>query len=146
MDIQVEAEVKRLGLIIGFYTSKYIVEWAEKVIVEENEISEYVIFDIAAGANWAVSKMSQELRELAGSSVTYEDVRQTLFSLFLSEARNSLSGSRKVAVCLANLASVVEDVPELTSFKDQYEDLDSGIYGDETEIRSSVIEFLETKS
>ncbi len=143
MNLKFESEVKRLGLISGFYDLKNIVDWAEDLIAQEDEISEYGIFDVVAGINWPVNQMSLELKNISGASFQYEQVKATLFSLFLEEAKNSNFGARKIASCLANLGAIIEGSPELTSFKDQYDDLDAGIYGCESEIRAEVIGFLK---
>jgi len=58
----------------------------------------------------------------------------------------SSSGARKVANCLYNLASILnENKLILTPFKDRFDDLDLGVYGDEEIIKSDLESFITLK-
>ena len=58
----------------------------------------------------------------------------------------SISGARKVANCLYNLASILnENKFILTPFKERFDDLDLGVYGDEEIIKSDLESFITLK-
>ncbi len=144
MNIKNEAAIKRLGLISGFYLISDIASWAEKIIMENDSIDELKMYDVAGGGNLSVNDMSSLLKDIESSSLDQDEILSELFSCFLASAETSVSDARVVANCLFNLSSLL-DGGELTSFRDQYEDIDLEIYGTEDEVRKNLIKYLEKR-
>ncbi|WP_444943829.1 hypothetical protein ACJJIK_00015 [Microbulbifer sp. ZKSA006] len=145
MDLKTQAQIKRIGLLIGLYKIGDVVEWAEKMIRDLDDIEEYAIFDIAGGQMLNVNEMSSLLAQLSGGE-DFENVLPHLYAGLKSKAQNSSAGARLIVSCLANLSSLTSGNEGSLYFKDAFEDADKGIYGNESSLTNELLFFLEKKS
>ncbi|WP_444900119.1 hypothetical protein ACJJIX_01995 [Microbulbifer sp. VAAC004] len=145
MDLKTQAKIKRIGLLVGLYTIDDIVKWAEKIILDLDDIEEYEIFDIAGGQMMNVNEMSSLLAQLSGGEDS-ENVLPHLYADLKSKAQNSREGVRLAVSCLANLSSLTSGNEGSLYFKDAFEDADKGVYGNESSLTNELFLFLEKKS
>ncbi|WP_416728696.1 hypothetical protein [Fictibacillus sp. JL2B1089] len=65
MEIKVQAEIYRLGLFIGFFKMKHVIEWADQLI-EKLDQPPYEILEISLSSNSTIASVCSKLTDVKG--------------------------------------------------------------------------------
>jgi len=143
-----EAEIYRIGLIIGYFKKKDIINWADKVI-ETKENIEYEIIEVSLLENSSKADIVSKLREVKGILNEQLIINVLLGLLSYGYNSNKLSAD-EICTLLYHLVSnkidisISNDIEQnIHYFSDGYYLATEGIYGDLKEICKELKEFLD---
>ena len=143
-----EAEIFRIGLIIGYFTKDDVINWADRII-ETNENVEYEIIEISLLSNSSKADIASKLREVKG--ILNEQLIINVLLGLLSYGYNSNKFSEdEICTFLYHLVSnkidisISNDIEQnINHLSDGYYLATEGIYGDLKEICKELNEFLD---
>ncbi|MCC7385260.1 MAG: hypothetical protein IT384_25655 [Deltaproteobacteria bacterium] len=114
LKIQEQAEVFRLGMIIGIFEPSEAIAWADRVIGEEAKPDNAILeVSMAAGANTAA--MVSLLRDAAGEH-TPGKPRDVLFGILAQQLSKNQADAPAIAAQLKTLRSAY-DAPDAAMLK-----------------------------
>ncbi|MBD7965872.1 hypothetical protein [Fictibacillus norfolkensis] len=145
MEIKVQAEIYRLGLFIGFFQVKNVIEWADQLI-EKLDQPPYEILEISLSSNSTIASVCSKLTDVKGK---YDQALpiQGILSLLNDEL---IQTSDVTQIC-TYMYRLVGHIPEscddiersIINLTDRWEMAVDGYYGNEEEARNDINEFLK---
>lgn len=143
-----EAEIFRIGLIIGYFTKDDVIKWADRLI-ETNGNVEYEIIEISLLSNSSKADIASKLREVKG--ILNEQLIINVLLGLLSYGYNSNKFSEdEICTFLYHLVSNKIDISISNDIEQNIHHLSDGyylatedIYGDLEEICKELKEFLD---
>ncbi|MGM0807069.1 MAG: hypothetical protein ACQET8_20220 [Bacillota bacterium] len=144
MEIKVQAEIYRLGLFIGFFQVKNVIEWADQLI-EKLDQPPYEILEISLSSKSTIASVCSKLTDVKGECDEAIPI-QGILSLLNDELVQTID----VTEICTYMYRLVGHIPE------SFEDLEvsiinvttswdlavDGYYGDVEEVRNEIYEFL----
>lgn len=145
MEIKVQAEIYRLGLFIGFFRVKNVIEWADQLI-EKLDQPPYEILEISLSNNATMASVCSKLTDVKGECDEALPI-QGILSLLNDEL---LQTSDVTQIC-TYMYRLVGHNPEscdviersIINLTDRWEMAVDGYYGDVEEARNDINEFLK---
>jgi hypothetical protein len=144
MEIKVQAEIYRLGLYIGFFQVKNVIEWADQLI-EKLDQPPYEILEISLSNNATIASVCSKLTDVKGK---YDQVLpiQGILSLLNDEL---IQTSDVTQIC-TYMYCLVGHIPEscddlevsIINVTTSWDLAVDGYYGDVEEVRNEIYEFL----
>ncbi|MED1863823.1 hypothetical protein P4V41_10200 [Fictibacillus nanhaiensis] len=145
MEIKVQAEIYRLGLCIGFFQVKNVIEWADQLI-EKLDQPPYEILEISLSSNSTIASVCSKLTDVKGECDEARPIQG-----FLSILYDELSQTRDVTEICTYMYRLVGHIPEscddiersIINLTDAWAMAVDGYYGDVEELRREIYDFLE---
>jgi hypothetical protein len=145
MEIKVQSEIYRLGLFIGFFRVKNVIEWSDQLI-EKLEQPPCEILEISLSSNSTIASVCSKLTDVKGE---YDEALpiQEILSLLNDEL---IQTSDVTQIC-TYMYRLVGHIPEscddiersIIILTDRWEMAVDGYYGDVEEARNDIYEFLK---
>lgn len=143
-----EAEIFRIGLIIGYFTKNDVINWADRLI-ETREKVEYEIIEVSLLSNSSKADIASKLHEIKGTFDENLIINVLLGLLSYSYNSNNFLAD-EICTFLYHLisnkidVSISRDIEQKINYlSDGYYLATEGIYGDMTEICKELKEFLD---
>ncbi|MQR94402.1 hypothetical protein [Fictibacillus phosphorivorans] len=144
MEIKVQAEIYRVGLFIGFFQVKNVIEWADQLI-ETLDQPPYEILEISLSSHSTRATMCSKLTDVKGEC----DERLPIQGV-LSLLHNELIQTSDVSEICTYMYRLVGHIPEscedieraIINLTDRWEMAVEGYYGDVEEVRIEIYQFL----
>ncbi len=144
MEIKVQAEIYRLGLFIGFFRVKNVIEWADQLI-EKLDQPPYEILEISLSNNATIASVCSKLTDVKGECDEALPI-QGILSLLNDEL---LQTSDVTQIC-TYMYRLVGHNPEscddlevsIINVTTSWDLAVGGYYGDVEEVRNEIYEFL----
>ncbi|ANC77519.1 hypothetical protein ABE65_012210 [Fictibacillus phosphorivorans] len=145
IDIKVQAEIYRLGLFIGFFQVKNVIEWADQLI-EKLDQPPYEILEISLSSHATRAIMCSKLtdvKEECDEAIPIQGI--------LSLLHNELFQTSDVTEICTYMYRLVGHIPEscedmersIINLTDGWKMAVEGYYGDIEEVRVEIYEFLK---
>ncbi len=144
MEIKVQAEIYRLGLFIGFFQVKHVIEWADQLIEKLNQ-PPYEILEISLSSKAKLATVCSKLTDVKGECDETRPIQGILGLL-----NDELSQTDDVTEICTYMYRLVGHIPEscndiersIINLTDGWAMAVDGYYGDVEEVRIEIYEFL----
>lgn len=144
MEIKVQAEIYRLGLFIGFFQVKNVIEWADQLI-EKLDQPPYEILEISLSSKSTIASVCSKLTDVKGECDEAIPI-QGILSLLHDEL---IQTSDVMEIC-TYLYRLVGHIPEscedlevsIINVTTSWDLAVDGYYGDVEDARNEIYEFL----
>ena len=144
MEIKVQAEIYRLGLFIGFFQVKNVIEWADQLI-EKLDQPPYEILEISLSSKSTIASVCSKLTDVKGECDEAIPI-QGILSLLHDEL---IQTSDVMEICtymyrlVGHISESCEDLEvSIINVTTSWDLAVDGYYGDVEEVRNEIYEFL----
>lgn len=147
LSLKDEAEIFRIGLIIGYFTKKDVINWTDKVI-ETQENDEYEIIEASLLEHSSKADIASKLAEIKGVTNNKYNINVVLGVCSASYRSNKFTED-EIFTMLYKLISALnisidsEIWQSIDRLSDGYYLATEGIYGFPEDIRKELTEFLD---
>lgn len=144
MEIKVQAEIYRLGLFIGFFKMKHVIEWADQLI-EKLDQPPYEILEISLSSNSTIASVCSKLTDVKGK---YDQALpiQGILNLLNDELIQTSDVTERCTYMyrlVGHIPESCEDIKRsIINLTDRWEMAVDGYYGDLEDVRNEIYEFL----
>lgn len=145
MDLKINAEVFRLGLLIGYHSVQDVVKWADKQI-EELEKPPYEIIEVSLSSNEKPVDVCSKLNLVIG-----EIDDELTIKIMLGLLNDSLYKTEKSSADISNMLYLLSQhipdtcewiITEIMYISDEFYLAEENIYGDLFEVIVKLKKFL----
>lgn len=143
-----EAEIYRVGLIIGYFVKDDVIRWADKII-ETQENYPYEIIEVSLLGNSSKPDIASKLSEITGIA-NHELILCVLFGLCSNSYKTNKFTADEICTLLYRLVSTKTDISmsqeieqKIHYLSDGYYLASEGIYGNLKDICDDLKEFLD---
>lgn len=145
MEIKVQAEIYRLGLFMGYFQVKNVIEWADKII-EKLDQPPYEILEISLSSNATLASVCSKLTDVKGECDEALPI-QGILNL-LNEELILTSDVTEICTYMYRLVGQIpescEDIERsIINLTDKWEMAVDGYYGNLEDARNEIYEFLK---
>lgn len=148
LSLKNEAEIFRIGLIMGYFTKNDVIDWADKIIETQDEV-EYEIIEVSLLVNSSKANIASKLKEVKGI-IDGSLVINILLGLCSSSYNSKKFSIGEICGFLYSLVSnttcipIDSEIERIIHFlSDGYYLATEGIYGELTDVTRELKSFLD---